>query len=465
MQKKRYHFLFLLTSLCLFVSCEKPDEPDTSESNVPELTGSVPVNNTVISPQTEKVVFVFDDKIILIDRTKIKLNGNIVTQVHAGNDSLYVQVKSLDENTDYHLIIEKNAIKAHPGKLNTDVFRLDFSTSEFPPEEITPTLAIKNPSPEALRLYEFLKENYGRKIISGTVANVSWNTNEAEWVHHHTGKYPALNAFDYIFLFASPANWIDYSHTQVVEDWWENRGMVSCMWHWNVPKRKGVNDYSFYTDETDFDIREALKPGTAENEIVMSDLQKITNYLLLLKNKNIPVLWRPLHEAKGNLGKYPGGGAWFWWGAKGSESFKILWRLMFNHFETNGLNNLIWVWTSESDDEEWYPGDEYVDIIGRDMYNLTEVAGMLAEFNKLKNSYPDKIITLSECGNIAQIPAQWNVGATWSWFMSWYDYERTVNPNSNAFNSENHQHLSISFWKNAFSDERVISRDKMPDLK
>ncbi|MDR0681711.1 MAG: glycoside hydrolase family 26 protein, partial [Dysgonamonadaceae bacterium] len=359
---------------------------------------------------------------------------------------------------------EKNAIKANPGKLNTEPFSLTFTTDAFPPVEIS-SLVVKNPSPEALKLSDFLKENYGKKIISGTVANVNWNTNEADWVYKHTGKYPALNAFDYIHLYASPANWINYGNTQVVEDWWNNNGIVSCMWHWNVPKYRGVNDYGFYTGETDFDVREALKPGTAENEIIMSDLQKITGYLLLLKDKNIPVLWRPLHEAKGNSGKYPGGEAWFWWGAKGAESFKELWRLMFNYFETNGLNNLIWVWTSESDDDDWYPGDAYVDIIGRDMYNKTDANGMSGEYNALKKRFPDKIIALSECGNVAGITEQWNAGAVWSWFMSWYDYERTNNPSGNAFNSETHQHADIVYWKNAFANEKVISRDEMPSLK
>jgi len=31
----------------------------------------------------------------------------------------------------------------------------------------------------------------------------------------------------------------------------------------------------------------------------------------------------------------------------------------------NGLNNMIWVWTTDvsSDALNWYPGDEYVDIL------------------------------------------------------------------------------------------------------
>ncbi len=36
------------------------------------------------------------------------------------------------------------------------------------------------------------------------------------------------------------------------------------------------------------------------------DIDKLSGYLKLLKMKNIPVLWRPLHEAAGNIGAYPG---------------------------------------------------------------------------------------------------------------------------------------------------------------
>ena len=48
-------------------------------------------------------------------------------------------------------------------------------------------------SPEAARLLDYLKSIYGKKTLSGTCANVNWNTNEAQWVYKHTGKWPAIN--------------------------------------------------------------------------------------------------------------------------------------------------------------------------------------------------------------------------------------------------------------------------------
>ncbi|KAA6329240.1 Mannan Endo-1 4-beta-mannosidase [termite gut metagenome] len=317
-------------------------------------------------------------------------------------------------------------------------------------------LVTSNASPEAQKVYTFLHENFGKKIISGTVANVNWNINEAQWVYTHTGKYPALNSFDYIHLYASPANWINYENTQVVEDWWKNNGLVAAIWHWNVPVSEGSNDYAFYSSSTSFDITKALQEGTYESKVIKADLDKIANNLLLLKQKNIPVIWRPLHEAAGG---------WFWWGAKGGDACKELWKLMFNTFKAKGLNNLIWVWTSEPSDEAWYPGDEYVDIIGRDVYNKTAASEMYNEYKTLKERYPNKIVALSECGNVAKISGQWTGGATWSWFMSWYDYDRTNDITGSAFEETAHGHANIDYWKDAFANENVISRNQMPSLK
>jgi endoglucanase len=281
-------------------------------------------------------------------------------------------------------------------------------------------------------------------------------------VYRQTGKYPALTGFDYMHIYG---NWVDYGNTAVVENWWNNNGIVTACWHWNVPRAQGSSDYAFYTkggehaaDGTVFDISKAVQEGTYENGIVKADLQKVADKLLLLKNKNIPVLWRPLHEAAGG---------WFWWGAKGAEPCKALWKMMFNYFQERGLNNLIWIWTAEPKDivggqNVWYPGDEYVDIIGRDIYNQPTAAYMLSEYNRLKTLYPTKTITLSEFGSVAGITEQWNAGATWSWMMPWYDYNRTKDPSSAAFDSEDHIYANATYWRNAFANDKVLSRDEMP---
>ena len=124
--------------------------------------------------------------------------------------------------------------------------------------------------------------------------------------------------------------------------------------------------------------------GVTLTALKILPLAKIAGYLRLLHDANIPVIWRPLHEAAGG---------WFWWG-KNADSFKKLWVEMFDYFETQGLNNLIWVWTSETNDTDWYPGDEYVDIIGRDLYG-NDAADCASQYQTLINDFGNKMITLS----------------------------------------------------------------------
>lgn len=291
------------------------------------------------------------------------------------------------------------------------------------------------------------------------MANIDWNIKEAQWIHKHTGVYPALNCFDFLHMDRDT----NYTNIAPVQDWWNANGLVSIMWHWNVPVSEGSKKRLFYLSYKDkdgktipntFDIRKAIQPGTYEHGIIMADLEEVAGYLLLLKEQNIPVIWRPLHEASG---------AWFWWGTKGPEPLKALWRLMFELFEEKGLNNLIWAWTSETKDAAWYPGDRYVDIIGRDLYKKNASIAK-KDYDWLKKNHPNKLIALSECGNVASISDQWKAGATWSWFMPWYDYYRTKSVDD-AFDQTIHQFAGIDFWKSAFADPLVITLGDMPDLK
>jgi mannan endo-1,4-beta-mannosidase len=469
----------LFFSIVLFFQAcsEDNDKNDgvTEGLPVPKLVSSIPVDNSSdVDYKIDSIQLVFDCDISLIKLSRIVLNGGPVLEAKANGKKLIIHISSLMPETKYTLSLESMAIKAINGGVNENPILLNFATgpkneifATGPKNEIniTSDLTVSNPSSEVQNVYNFLKENYGSKIISGAMANVSWNINEAEWVYQHTGKYPAMNTFDYIHLNAAPANWIDYSDTQVVEDWWANNGLVSACWHWNVPVSEGSTEYTYKASETTFSAANATVEGTWENDIVNADLEEIAGYLNLLKNKNIPVIWRPLHEAAGNIYEYDGGKAWFWWGADGAQAFKNLWAYMFEYFQQQGLNNLIWVWTTQTKDDEFYPGDEYVDIIGRDIYNNNDAADIASQFDAIQDAYPTKMVTLSEMGSIANITEQWNSGALWSWFMPWYDYERTNDPGDADFSETNHTHADITWWEDAFSHDAVITRDEMPDLK
>lgn len=321
-------------------------------------------------------------------------------------------------------------------------------------------------SAEAEALLQCFHEIYGEKIISGCTANVNWNINEAKWVYQHTGKWPAINFFDFIHLPFSPANWIDYTNVTEVVNWHKNGGIVGCMWHWNMPTNDGQNwTCTPGTDDnqTSFDVRKIFEPESNEYKQMIKDIDKVASTLKKLKQRKIPVLWRPLHEA---------GGRWFWWGLD-AEACNELWRVMYDRFTNHhGLNNLIWVWTSAaewnkpySDGYKWYPGDEYVDIVGIDIYNNSSTSNIRTKcFNMLKQNSPDKLIALTECGSLAKIGAQWRGGSKWLYFAPWYDYERTNKPDSEAFQSTDHTHCNAAWWQDAFSNDYVLTREDFNDI-
>ena len=89
-------------------------------------------------------------------------------------------------------------------------------------------------------------------------------------------------------------------------DWAEQGGIVAYCWHWFSPL--SGNDKAFYTEHTDFDARRAVEPGTPEHEAAIRDMDAIAQHLKVFAERDIPILWRPLHEAEGG---------WFWWGAQG----------------------------------------------------------------------------------------------------------------------------------------------------
>ena len=320
-------------------------------------------------------------------------------------------------------------------------------------------------SPEAENLLQYLKEIEGEKTLSGTTANVNWNINEAKWVNKHTGKWPALNFFDFIHLPFSPSNWIDYSNITEVYNWHKNGGIVGCMWHWNMPTNDG-QDWTCTpgTDsgQTSFDVKKIFEPESKEYKQMLKDIDKVASYLKMLKNRKIPVLWRPLHEA---------GGKWFWWGMD-AEACNELWRVMYRRFQEKGLDNLIWVWTSAaawnkpySDGYYWYPGDEYVDIVGIDIYNNSNATNINTTcFRMLKKNSPDKLIALTECGNLATISRQWKTGSKWLYFAPWYDYERTNKPDSEAFKSTEHTHADAAWWTDAFAQDFVLTREDFKEV-
>jgi mannan endo-1,4-beta-mannosidase len=131
---------------------------------------------------------------------------------------------------------------------------------------------------------------------------------------------------------------------------------------------------------------------------------------------------------------------------------------MFDRFTNyHSLNNLIWVWTSDESNNalDWYPGDDCVDIVGRDYYydhRAINNGSLMASFEKLKDIYGGKkIVTLAECGSVPYPDSMKADGAGWSYFMPWWDA-------INSWTNEN----PASDWVLIMNNNYMITLDKMP---
>lgn len=333
-------------------------------------------------------------------------------------------------------------------------------------------LADASATEKTKRLYKYLKLNYGSKIISSVIADVNWNHKKADEIYTATGKYPAMNGYDFIHIYVpnqGKNGWINYNDITPVTEWADAGGLVSLMWHFNVPKTESTvpaengDGVTCTPSETTFKASNALTEGTWENKWFYQEMDKVVAVLQKLQDAGVVAIWRPFHEGAGNAcakNQASWTKSWFWWGYDGAETYKQLWQTMFNYFQSKGIHNLIWAWTTQNfngdansynNDADWYPGDKYVDIIGRDLYGFN-AEKQAQEFKEIQARYPGKLVALAECGTdvdknvaTADIDDAWSAGAKWSYFMPWYG--------SNL--------PSDNWWKAALNSKNVITRDQV----
>lgn len=280
------------------------------------------------------------------------------------------------------------------------------------------------------RVYQYLRSQYGQNILTGQTAY--WDELIAL-----AKKTPVVRAFDfqhytqgYPYLWKDGGHtfgWEDDGTTQAAIDWYNatnKKGLVSFQWHWHSPSGGNVGTNTFYTNQTIFDVTKAIQNGTTENTLILRDIDSIATQLKRLQTAKVPVLWRPLHEA---------GGAWFWWGAKGSQATKALYDILYNRLvNTHGLHNLIWVWSTPEAD--WYPGNTKVDIIGYDSYpGEFQYGSQKSVFDQLYEIVEGKkLIAMTENGPIPDMDECVTADAMWSYFSSWSDMVASQNSSAHV---------------------------------
>lgn len=155
----------------------------------------------------------------------------------------------------------------------------------------------------------------------------------------------------------------------------------------------GESDFSGYTPNVlEGSVLERILPGRDLNPLFTEYLDLVAQYCAMLSEKNAAVIWRPFHENTGD---------WFWWSERhcSAKDFREIWKFTWNYMtREKNLHNLIWAYSpgsepkSDAEFSERYPGDEYVDLIGFDMYQHFP-----EEAENFWALYEEKCAFFSEC--------------------------------------------------------------------
>lgn len=303
---------------------------------------------------------------------------------------------------------------------------------------------------------------------------------ELKYLQETVGDMSAIQGFD--FGANCPCYQWDDGVVERMIDWTNNKnGICTASWHINVPT--ALADYTLgepldfskttYSEKCDFSPSNAYTEGTLEYDYFQLCIANLAEQLQRLQDANVPLIFRPLHEADGNYSN--GGTSWFWWGKEGPEVYNNLWKFLQSELQDKyGIHNLIWeqnlyAWSPAS--AEWYSGDEYVDIVGYDKYNTqynrhdgkTSGPNLDAEsgiFWKLYDTVKgNKMVSMPENDTIPALDNILIENAGWLYFCPWYDEESSPK----FLSGEEYQ--DIDELKKIYTSDYCITLSELPDWK
>jgi len=212
-------------------------------------------------------------------------------------------------------------------------------------------------------------------------------------------------------------------------------------WNKEAYLRGGINTISIHldnplTDRNVWDNTEVVPyilPGGVLHEKYTNTLNLIGKFLNDLKTDEgvfIPVILRPYHEHSQS---------WSWWGTESCtrEEFNDLWRMTVHFFKDSlNIHHLLYAISPQDiitggQYFSRYPGDDYVDILGLDYYNLTSAGQISILANTLDMLGKEavvrgKVSALTEVG-INKIPIEtWWTGYLYNALNYTADSRRTA---------------------------------------
>jgi len=293
----------------------------------------------------------------------------------------------------------------------------------------------KNLSHNAEIIFNYFQNIYKTKTLAGY--NVYPHTPD---IYEQTGKHGAIWARDLKWFGDVEKN---IKHVK------DNGYILSIHWHWFF------NNESAWIKKRKIpvDISKMITGGTPENIQMFLELAKVADTLERFRDAGVPILWRPLHETDGD---------WFWWSdIKNPENTVKLWHIMYDYMTNQRqLNNLIWVYSASIKQQTiakrktFYPGSDYVDISGIDIYHvdIKKDKDKYNNYHKIMTEVsPGKMLALGEADAIPN-PNFYNDSNNhrWLYVLPWWGTPHSKRP--------------INWAIKTMSHEDIVTLDELPIL-
>ena len=211
-----------------------------------------------------------------------------------------------------------------------------------------------------------------------------------------TGEYPALMSWDLGLIEVDSARNLDgvpfgFIRSQIAAQH-ARGGFNTISWHPINPATRGNS----------WDTSVAPLADSVMLDTLTVWIDRAAAFIASLKDadgKPLPVIFRPWHENSGS---------WFWWGSGSAtpEQYIALYRLTRERFDSAGIDNVLWAYSPDKDltHEQYlstYPGDDYVDILGTDIYAFDGEEGIGQYTERVRAQLPMVVDEARRRGKIA----------------------------------------------------------------
>jgi mannan endo-1,4-beta-mannosidase len=174
-----------------------------------------------------------------------------------------------------------------------------------------------------------------------------------------TGSHPAVLGSDFHYYLEKDDTERSY-HTEAVK--WAYRQGYVITFDWHLSGR-GTTTYEYQSASKDL-VNNIVNDLNGDRTWYLGEVDKVIDIInneLIVDTERITIVFRPLHEMNGG---------WFWWGSQATTpaNYIELYRMLVTYIKER-TNTVLFCWSPNAPvNFNYYPGDEYVDVLGVDAY-------------------------------------------------------------------------------------------------